>query len=273
MRHSYGRSRLRSLRLTWDYLNQPLRDFVILRRLISKQENPRRWKIVEVNGEGIERLRTSGRPYIVATGHFAREALMSISSPTVTPAPPFQVSHEPSSHPESPQDVRVWLQLTTLLAAQQSCWERPFNYVYAGGGHLPFRKLVRALSDGPAVVFVGIDAPWHRSGPGAYERPFAGFEKRAFATGVAQLARWARCPVIGCVYRMDGPRRRVIEWGTPIECDGNSSPTEREIMDSLLDFLEVAVGRYPEQYVLEIGSERRWDEGRRRWYGARDDVS
>ena len=114
-------------------------------------------------------------------------------------------------------------------------------------------------------VFIDVDAPWRKSLAGSYERPFAGYKSHVFATGAAQLARMARCPIISCVYSLENDGTIVLEWGSPIRIACNDADSDVDVMNKLIDTLELAIGERPTQYVLRIGDSRRWNSRSRRW--------
>jgi hypothetical protein len=265
MRRAYGKGRFESLLLAWGYLARIYRDFVAIKRLSYKRENPFHWKIVERNADDINSLRASGESYIVATGHFAREAIFSMTSPSVTYGHPVQLSLSPPDRIRRLYDLRVRIQFGTWQKCDFAGWGRDAEIVFIGPDPLPFRTLYDRLRKPGNVVFMHVDAPWKKSQTGSFERPFAGLGNRVFATGAAQLARLTRCAVISCVYMLEEDGTYVLEWGTPIRCNGRFAENDVDVMNALIDPLEVAVGERPTQYVLGIGSDRRWNPGSRRW--------
>ena len=67
-----------------------------------------------------------------------------------------------------------------------------------------------------------------------------------------------------CIDRPDGSV--LIEWGPYIEPpDVDDAAADAGVMDQLIDAIENAVGRYPEQYLHPIGDARRWNAEIRRW--------
>ena len=265
MRRVYGKSRLDSLHLTWGWLARPFRDFVVLKRLLYRRENPFNWRIIEKNADGINSLRESGASYIVATGHFLREAVLSISSPNVTYGHNVELSLTPPKRIRCLYDLRMHIQFGTLLKAISSGCGRDSEFVFVGSNPLPFRTLYNRLRKPGNVVFIDVDAPWRKSLAGSYKRPFAGHKSREFATGAAQLGRMARCPIISCVYSLESDGAIVLEWGSPIRIACNDADSDVDVMNELIDPLELAIGERPTQYVLRIGDGRRWNSRSRRW--------
>jgi lauroyl/myristoyl acyltransferase len=265
MRKVFGKRRADSVRLAWDYLSRIYRDFIVIKRLQYKKENPFNWKIVERNVDAINELRKSGESYIVATGHFAREGLFSLMSPAVTPGHIVSLTLAPPSRIHSLYDLRIRIQFGVWQIPDFAGWGREHEAVFRGNDPLPFRRLYHLLRSDGNVIFIHVDAGWNRAKVGAYERPFAGHKNRVFATGAAQLARLTRRPMVGCVYIVEDDGRIVLEWGSPIRSSEKDDRTEIDLMNHVVDQLEIAVGERPTQYVLDIGGDRRWNSSQKTW--------
>jgi lauroyl/myristoyl acyltransferase len=260
---AFGKGRLDTAILTWKWLSRPFRDFVILKRIKYKREDLTQWKIIERNAEAIKVLRESGQSYIVATGHFSREAIGGMLSPKITIGNPIQVAQNLPNPVRSLKDLRIWVQFSALLE-NKSCWGREAEIIFVENSS--FRRLVRRLKEPGNVVFIHIDAPWDTTQSDPYIRHFAGHKSRAFAMGAARLARLVQRPIVSCTYRIEDNRTMVLEYGTPILPayeDGEHNDTR--VMDKLLHEIETAIGKCPTQYVLSIGGERRWNAGNNRW--------
>ena len=80
MRSAFGKGRIKSLYLTWEWLARPLRDFVVNKRLLYKRENPFNWKIIERNVDSINSLRESGESYIITVAAFTQAYPTSVCS-------------------------------------------------------------------------------------------------------------------------------------------------------------------------------------------------
>ena len=126
------------------------------------------------------------------------------------------------------------------------------------------KKIYNRLCEAGNVVFIDVDA-WPNINTVTYQRPFAGFKKRAFAMGAAQLARMAQSTIISCTISQENDGTIILEWGTPIRCMHNKPDDDINVMNILLDAIEVAVGEKPAQYALEIGAHRRWDPQSKQW--------
>jgi lauroyl/myristoyl acyltransferase len=259
-RRAYGRSPAQSIRLTWDWLARPYRDLVILKRITFGREDPEMWRLVEKNVDGINALRASGKSYIIATAHFLRETLFSLSLPSRIGGHPVHSSNFPPSQPETFEELRSHIQSWNLVRAVRA-WDKNAELVFVGVDPLPFRTLYRRLCEPGNVMFIHVDA-WAKKAPvGTYERPFAFVKKRVFATGAAQLARTAGCPIISCVHSLQADGTILLEWGEPIHHVDN----DIAVMDKLIDPIEIAIGQRPAQYPFRIGGDRRWNQTALKW--------
>lgn len=243
-------------------LAQPFYAFVIFHRVSRGREHPANWVVEERNNEHIVKLRESGRSFIVATGHFTREAVLSLYLPQICPG---SIEHVTVAVPASslrPHDIRERVYFGQLLRVLQ--YSSPdVKLVYVGDGA---RKLIKHLAKPGCQVAMAVDAFWHSSGSSAHTRPFAGMRDRSFSTGAAIVSRLAQCPVasLASYVAMDGTI--ILEWGPVIEPpQRNDESADVQNTNAVLDFLETAIGRWPTQYVLYIGEERRWNPALERW--------
>jgi lauroyl/myristoyl acyltransferase len=264
MRSAFGKGRIKSIYLTWEWLARPLRDFVVNKRLLYKRENPFNWKIVEKNVDSINSLRESGESYIITVAHFSSVSNFCMFSPAITYGQIVHVVFPPPERIRSLKDLRIRIGGGTLMKAFACCWGRANESIFSKDLRTA-RKLYSRLHQRGNVVFIPIDAPWPKTMNGAYERPFAGQKKCVFSTGAALLARLAQCPMIICVPLLERDGTVVLEWGEPIRIAGNDATNDVNVMNELFDTLEVAVGERPTQFIFEIGGDRRWNPQSRRW--------
>lgn len=263
MRSAFGKGRLYSLYLAWGWLARPLTDYVILKRLLYKRENPFNWRIVERNVDGINSLRESGESYIIASAHYSKKSSLSMFSPRVTHGNPIQISNPLKERILSLYDLRIHIQYGAFLKAYP-CWQRSYEFVYIKDLRSA-RKAYIKLREKGNVVFIPVDGGWSKTPTGSYERPFAGLRSRVFSTGAAQLAQSAKCPIISCVHMLESDGTIVLQWGEPIRIVGNEAADIVNVMNRLLDTLEIAIGERPTQYIFEIGSDRRWNSQSKLW--------
>lgn len=261
MRRAYGVSRGRALALTHGWLGRPLRDYVILMRAQSGRDDLANLPVVERNAQGVRELRESGASYIIATGHFAREAYLPLLSPHIVPGSRIQVSKAPPPQTQSVADRRLAAQFGLLLDVVCTPLGRESEVIYIDTEDFAVRKLYQALREPGTVVNMHIDAPWSRQGVGSFERPFAAGVSRTFATGAAELAQLAGCPIVGVVYYVGDDGIPVLEWGDPIPVVDDV----RGVLNRLIDPLEVAVGTRPTQYILDNWGDRTWSATEARW--------
>jgi hypothetical protein len=263
MRAAFGTGRLDSFFLAWGWLARPLSDFVILKRLHYRREDPLNWKIIEKNVDGINSLRESGESYIIATPHFPKKPGLSILSPKVTYGHNIQVANPLVSNVRSLYDLRVRIQYGALLKAYSYC-RIDYEFVFIRNLRTA-RTLYTLLRERGNVVNIPVDGGWIKTLTGSYERPFAGHRSRVFSTGAAQLARLAQCPIISCVPISESDGSISLEWGSPIRSVGNSTANDIYVMNQLLDAIEIVIGEKPTQYIYEIGGDRRWNSLSKRW--------
>ncbi|MDQ3562962.1 MAG: hypothetical protein M3436_02100 [Pseudomonadota bacterium] len=264
-RRSFGGSNTDALRAARAWIETPLRDFVYERRVFRGREAMPGPKFVETGSEHARRLRAEGGPLIFATGHFVRQAMHALYTPQATPgllgfvvAPMPQPSWRPSV-------MRTRLVFGQILECIRKTRAGVLCEVVAGGGKHATRSLIRHLKDDRQIVIVHVDAPW-KAERSWYKRPFAGHAQRVFSVGIARLARITQTPIVVCIPYQTVEGHTVLEWHDPIL---PPPPTETEaderVTDQMLDAIESAVGRRPEQYVLDVFGTRHWNASAERW--------
>jgi len=265
MRQMEGKGRRESFRMARGWLGRGYRDFVVATRVVAGRENLQGWKIVERNTTGIDALRASGESYIVATGHFMQAYSYALYSPAVSPGRVFKVIAHPPPQSPAIRELRIRCQFGAQLKGLAACWGGHCALVEMGADLRGAQTIFERLTEPGNVVFMDVDALWKKARTGSFERPFAGYRARVFATGAAELARMTGRAVIACVHVVESDETVVLDWGTPIRIAGPSPSKDLDVMNALLDRMEAAVGDRPEQYALEIGGERRWDPAGRTW--------
>jgi hypothetical protein len=252
-----------SWRTTRKYLALPLRDHVVMLRIATGREDPTMREIVSRNAPAI--LQQPEQSFILATGHFAREAVITVFTPHATGHELMAVM-APVERTLSPKALRLRVQLSRMRESVMRVRKGAAEIVDAGapGGA---GRVLRHLRKPGSLVFNSPDVPWtHAPRSDRFERPFAGRAMQSFATGTARLSRLSRRPIVTCVPFLDDAGRVVLDWGEPI------APPPKDDLDAdarvtslILDRLEVAVGLRPAQYVIPIGHERCWDPDRKCW--------
>jgi len=153
-----------------------------------------------------------------------------------------------------------------MMDSLKSCRNDEIEIIEVGAKATLFKRLLESLQRPGSTVFLSVDAPWKEGKPGGIMMPFAGRKEAHFAMGAARLAKMARVPIINCIAYLDDNEEIVLEWKPPIRFEeGKDEISEEDLMKNLLSDIEIAVGNRPEQYVLNIGSERRWNHNEQRW--------
>ncbi|MBE0656979.1 MAG: hypothetical protein IH602_04770, partial [Bryobacteraceae bacterium] len=258
--NSFGRSPMESLLLARRWLARPLRDFVMLNRILRDREDPSAWTVREENAVAVDRLRATGTPFMVAVGHVSRESMVTMYLRTIAPGSLIHVGAPIPASVASLNERRTRIHYRASLDCVTKLYGPELQFVYVSPEHpSPALPIAKKLRKPGSTVYIHIDAPWSWRGAerGSFERPFAGSRLRVFSLGAARLARLAKCPIVLCLPRIAGDGTMVLEWGEPLTVLDEAS--DIPVMNSLLDRLETAVGTHPDQYLLPFGRDRRWN--------------
>lgn len=266
MKRAFCGSRLQSFRLSQKWLRQPFLDFIFLNQILRGLDHPRNYKIIEKNAELVQDLRDSGKSYIVATGHFAREAMSILYLEEVTPGCIIQIANPLMVKPGTLYERRLHLQYGTMLAVINFLRPKDLKIMNVGSSPLMYRKLCSELKKPGNALLINLDVSYEDDSRGSIVRPFAAQSKRSFAKGAVRLAHLTRCPIITCTFAREKDGTFIIEWGAPVYAlDKYDMTSEAKVMNELLDRIESAIGNRPTQYILPIGTGRRWNQLTRRW--------
>lgn len=253
---------IRNLAVEW--IARPARDSVVLRSALRGRIDPSRWQVEERNAHLVDPLRQAGTPFIIASGHFSREANVSLISRSIIPATLALVANPPivkTWHPRT-----RWLGYHYGQIIKYTQWARPDVQFYIPGTPKLFKTLIQHLRTPGHTLLILADAPWDTARGGSHVRPLAGRRSQAFATGTAQLSRLAQCPIAVCIPYLVGDGHVIIEWTRvipPPPPDGGDG--DARVIDLVLDDIENAIGRRPSQYVLDFLGKRHWDPNSERW--------
>ena len=250
--------------LAAEYLARPLCDSIVLRRVLRRgRADFDTWRVEQRGTTGVDELRASDESFILATGHFSRQACMPLYVPQIIRQKITSIVLPPTALSLHP---RTWW-LSYHYGQMLDClrYAQPdMDFVHPGQVGA-YKRLVEKLADRRNVLIVFADAPPAAGGRG-YKRPFAGFRARRFATGAARLSRLTGRPIAVCLPYLGDDKSIVLEWTRvirpPKACGEN---WDRSVTDAILDDIETAIGRRPTQYVLDCLGERRWDARAERW--------
>ena len=249
-------------KLTANWLGRPFRDHVIAVRIASRREKLRDWT-VEMRGAPAM-LNDPKQSYIIATGHFSREAMTVLYLQWV-------IKHRlatvvaPMAQSKDPRGMRVRLQMREIRDGINVVRHGEVDIAEVAGKSFLVR-LLRHLRDPGGAVMIAADAAWGAQHTGGYTRPFAGFAAQTFALGTARLARLSQRPIVACVPFLDGDTRVVMDWGPVIPApDRDDSSADIRITNEVLDWMERRIGERPDQYVLSFGHDRCWSPVAQCW--------
>jgi lauroyl/myristoyl acyltransferase len=265
MRSVFGRGRPESFFLAYHRLARGFEDFVVACRIAARRDTPENWRVHESNAHAVARLRDAGTSYIVAGGHFRIAPSYALYLPAVCPGTPIRIWKERVQEPPSVQLTRETFQAEAHRRALGTCLHGRVVLLSSGVDLRSARKMLGLLNEPGNVLFIDADLPWSQNGPGTYVRPFAGQRSVRFSTGIAQLARVAKRPVIGCMTLLRPDGTIDVQWSEPLLPTTIASLTDEAVMDRLLDPIEAAVGHWPGQYALDIGDARYWDRQSKSW--------
>lgn len=268
MRETFPGQQGRAAVLAGQWLGCPFRDHVIAVRVAMGRERTADW-VVEMRGEP-EFFNDQKQSFIIATGHFSREAMTALYMPWLMKRRLATVV-APLTQSKGPRGTRVRLQMREMLNGIRAIRDGKVDIMEVAGKAFLVR-LLHHLRDPGGVVIIASDAAWGSDKSDGISRPFAGFAEQHFALGTARLSRMSQRPIVVCVPFLNGDRRLVMEWGPVIEAPArDDSDADARITNEILDWMERRIGERPGQYVLAFGHERRWSQLAKCWIGA-DDV-
>lgn len=251
--------------LTEDWLGRPFRDHVNAVRITSGREDMRDWTVTMRGAPDL--LREPEQSFIIATGHFSREAMGVLYAPWLVP---FRLATvvAPMVQAKTPRAFRVRQQMRELRKGIELVRDGDVDIAdVAGNGFL--MRLLRHLRAPGGVVVIAADAAWHGDKEGGHTRPFAAYASQSFHLGTARLARLSQRPIVTCVPFLDHDRRVIVEWSPVIMPPArDDAEADVRITNEILDWLERRIGERPDQYVLSFGKDRRWSPTAKCWIGA-----
>ncbi|MEQ1817805.1 MAG: hypothetical protein ABL871_04280 [Terricaulis sp.] len=254
-----------------DWLGRPFRDHVNATRVASRLERSREWT-VDMRGAPAF-LNDPNQSFIIATGHFSREAMSCIYMPWILPHRLATVI-APMTQAKTPRGLRVRLQMREMIGGIRSMRDGNVDIAEVAGKSFLVR-LLHHLREPGGVVVIASDASWGAEKGGGLTRPFAGYASQTFALGTARLARLSQTPIVTCVPFLVSDRHLIMEWSPVIPApDRDDTEADVRITNEILDWMERRIGERPDQYVLWLGADRQWSSVARCWGDAdRREVS
>ncbi len=265
MQKCFSLSRSEALEESREYLAQVFYQSTVFRRIAKGREKPQDWKIEETNSQEVRQLRESGQSFIVASAHFRRDTTAALWTPQICPGRLAIVTIQPPARALKASTIRMRVFGGELLSAMKDV--RPDSeLVYVGTGGSGIIKLLQHLAKPGAQVFTMLDWIWESTDPLALTRPFAWTRSRSFSVGAASLARLTRCKIVACATYVKPDGTIVVDYGPVISPPPRKDEAaDARITGEMLDFLEIAVGRRPSQYVFYITQDRKWNADLQRW--------
>lgn len=245
-----------------DWLGRPFRDHVNATRVAARKERARDWT-VDMRGAPAF-LNDRAQSFIMATGHFSREAMSCIYMPRIVERRLATVI-APMTQAKTPRGMRVRLQMREMVNGIRAMRDGDVDIAEVAGKSFLVR-LLHHLREPGGVVVIASDASWGAEKGGGITRPFAGYASQTFALGTARLARLSQTPIVACVPFIVSDRHCIMEWSPVIPApDRDDTEADVRITNEILDWIERRIGERPDQYVLSFGTDRRWSSIARCW--------
>jgi lauroyl/myristoyl acyltransferase len=263
MSEAFGVGGGEAVRLAARQSSRLLCDSVAVRRTLRGAADMDRRRIVQLKDASVDRILQSGESFILATGHFSRQAFLAVDHLDVLPHAIVSVALPPTAlglHP-----LTWWLSYHYGQILECSRASRPEIEFVNPNRSCAYLRVVQRLRARNCVILTHADAPVD-AGRATYSRPFAGLGLRRFSLAPARLSRSTRRPIVVCLPRLLDDRTIVLDWTRAIEpADVDDAGADQRIMDKILDDIERAVGLHPDQYVMDFLGTRRWDASAERW--------
>jgi len=242
-------------------------EFAILQKYISGQYQPTKEVGVRIEAsDEIQRIVDGPGSFVIAQAHFARTASASriFGADTFKDRPLNVVIFKVPPWTPMPHLWRMRVQGKQILRAAAALRPEGLTLISTGGA---LSGLIDKLRNERVVVSINADAHWGRNRSSSLERPFCAAARRTFSTGAAKMARLANVPVMLALPIHDEEKNevRVRMFGPFTSQAVLPEQQDIDVTQQLLNAIEVEIGLRPAEYVLEIGSDRRWDAAARKW--------
>lgn len=251
--------------VTRSWVSMQYRDYVlVMRALVRGVEVVPGAGDIEVHSPADTRLLLeTDTPVLVAVAHFRREGFFSFFREGVFPRRILLVV-APMPEGSSPAETRRLGEHYGALLRYAKAARADTQLFVRGSGSLG--DLVAASSQPGWSPNIHIDAPISGTPSHSFARPFAGRNERRFATGTARIARAAQLPTVLLLTRVSETGRVVFTYSSPFPPPAvDDARADERLTSQLLDEVEKAIGRYPDQYVFKVGHERIWNPDTETW--------
>jgi lauroyl/myristoyl acyltransferase len=267
IRRTFGRDLdpSEAMRVATEHLARPLCDFVVLRRvLVHGRADFDTWHVEQRSSAVVDALRSSGESFILATGHFSRQACMPLYASEIVSQKITSIVHARKKRTINPYSWWLSHHYGQMLDCLR--FAHPDMEFVHPGQIGAYRRLVATLGRTRNAVIVYADAPPATRKNGCYVRSFAGLEARSFATGAARLSRMTGRPIAVCIPYLVDDRTIVLDWIRVIRPPaGGDEKSDIAVTNLILDDIEKAIGQRPGQYVMNYLGERRWNAQAEQW--------
>lgn len=247
-------------------LTRTLRDHVAAQRcILHRPGNMSELRNVQTAmAPAAQELLESDRSFLMANAHFSRETILAAFAPASLHGHKLTFVANPVPDPDGTLATeRVRVQFGQLLESGRHI--NPECTIATVGKAASVRALLDTLGQPGQVLSIHVDAPVDPA-RAAIVRPFAGHGARAFANGTARIARHAQVPILPVVSYIDRHGVVQLDYQEPIEPPApDDSDADNRNTSEMLDTFELVIGRHPDSYIIDFGSERRWDPVAERW--------
>jgi len=251
VRKAFGVSPAQAREIVKKHRLTPYRDYLMLRKLVLRGGTLEDYPYREQNAEIVRELRDTRASCIIAIGHFSRLATLPLYLSSATPQ---DLTGLIAPHPgRSWKPGTLWrrIHLGQILTMLQNQVRLDLQLVHPGSlGAI--KGIIRKLRSKNNVVITSADAHWTQTDD-CHSRPFLGHPVKYFSHGAAWMARTAQCPIVVCMPYLDETGTAVLDWRLRIDPPAKDDvAADERITKQMLDEVEAAVIRHPEQYVLDL---------------------
>lgn len=234
-------------------------------RVIAGGEPPERYRFRVEASDEVKGILAGPGSVVIASGHFLRgPETFALTLPEIARRPFCVIVANPPAAPRDYHEWRIQLQLSVTVEAM-SAWTPPgwVRAIYRGGA---FLRVLQEMQEKDTALFINVDAHWPKGRGETATLPFAGFVSRTFATGAARAARMSGCPLLLLLPMPLVGREAGLKILGPYRSNLPPGPeSDIDVTRQLLEDIEKQIGERPEDYVMDIGHERAWNNRTRTW--------